>query len=324
MLQSAPVLSFKKFLSEHSLSLLRSQPTVLQINVGKICNLTCSHCHVDAGPGRKEIITQETIDRILQWVAATDITTIDLTGGAPEMVPDFRYFIDELKKIKPSRHVIDRCNLTILLEPGYQDLASFMARHQVEIIASMPCYQPENVNSQRGDGVFEASIAALKLLNQSGYGSDPHLPLNLVYNPVGAFLPPSQDQLEADYKHEMKKHFGIVFNNLYAITNMPIARYLTYLKRNNQYEAYMSLLLENFNPKVIDALMCRDTINVSWQGEVYDCDFNQMLNIPMGGQSRRYLWDIDWRELEGSAIATANHCFGCTAGCGSSCGGEVT
>src|SRR5947207_9040984 len=210
---------FAQKLREHSLSLRRSRPEILQVNVGKLCNLTCVHCHVNAGPKRKEIMTRETIDRIIDWLAKTDIPTVDLTGGAPEMIPDFRYFIMQIGSLELRRHVIDRCNLTILLERGYEDLSEFLAMTKVEIIASMPCYSPENVNAQRGEGVFEASIAALQLLNSSGYGIEPELPLHLVYNPVGGFLPQSQAELETDYRRECKKHLGIVFNKLYTLTN---------------------------------------------------------------------------------------------------------
>ena len=199
---------FAKKLAQHSLSLRRGRAEILQVNVGKLCNLVCVHCHVNAGPKRKEIMARETIDRIIDWLAKTDIQIVDLTGGAPEMIPDFRYFIEQVKSLQPERHIIDRCNLTILLERGYKDLASFLASNKVEIIASMPCYSPENVNAQRGEGVFEGSIAALQLLNLLGYGTDPDLPLHLIYNPMGAFLPPSQAELEADYKRELQKYFG--------------------------------------------------------------------------------------------------------------------
>src|SRR5436309_14061148 len=207
---------FAHTLAENSLSLHRGRPEILQVNVGKLCNLTCVHCHVNAGPKRKEIMKRETIDRIIDWLAKTDIPTVDLTGGAPEMIPDFRYFIMQIGSLELPRHVIDRCNLTILLERGYEDLSEFLAMNKVEIIASMPCYAPENVNAQRGEGVFEGSIAALKMLNSLGYGTQPELPLHLIYNPVGAFLPPSQAELESDYKRELAKHFDIVFNNLYT------------------------------------------------------------------------------------------------------------
>jgi len=280
------------------------------------------HCHVNAGPKRKEIMTRGTVDRVIDWFARTEIPTIDLTGGAPEMIPDFRYFIERVKTLRPSRRVIDRCNLTILLEPGYEGLAQFLARHKVEIIASMPCYTAENVNAQRGQGVFDSSIKALRVLNSLGYGSD--LPLHLVYNPVGAFLPGPQAELEADYKRELKKHFGIIFNNLYTITNLPIARFASYLRHNNKLEEYMQLLIDNFNPATVFGLMCRNTISVGWTGEVFDCDFNQMLNMNWrNGSGPLHLWDLDPAAVENREILTGNHCFGCAAGAGSSCAGAL-
>ena len=280
------------------------------------------HCHVNAGPKRKEIMTRGTVDRVIDWFARTEIPTIDLTGGAPEMIPDFRYFIERVKTLRPSRRVIDRCNLTILVEPGYEGLAQFLARHKVEIIASMPCYTAENVNAQRGQGVFDSSIKALRVLNSLGYGSD--LPLHLVYNPVGAFLPGPQAELEADYKRELKKHFGIIFNNLYTITNLPIARFASYLRHNNKLEEYMQLLIDNFNPATVFGLMCRNTISVGWTGEVFDCDFNQMLNMNWrNGSGPLHLWDLDPAAVENREILTGNHCFGCTAGAGSSCAGAL-
>ncbi len=316
--------SFRATLAQHSLRLRRSRAEILQVNVGKLCNLTCVHCHVNAGPKRKEIMTRETIDRVIDWLATTDIPTVDLTGGAPEMIPDFRHFVERLKALDPPRHIIDRCNLTILLEPGFEDYAQFLAQHEIEIIASMPCYSPENVNAQRGEGVFDASIKALQLLNSLGYGTAPHLPLHLVYNPNGAFLPGPQAELEADYKRELKEHFGIVFNNLYTITNLPIARFASYLKHNNKLADYMLLLKEAFNPATIEGLMCRNTINVSWTGEVFDCDFNQMLKMQWHDRGRGlYLWDVDLASVENREILVADHCFGCTAGAGSSCGGAL-
>jgi radical SAM/Cys-rich protein len=231
-----------------------------------------------------------------------------------------------VKKIQPSRHIIDRCNLTILLENGYEDLAAFLAKHKVEIIASMPCYSPENVNAQRGEGVFEGSITALQLLNSLGYGIDPDLPLHLVYNPVGEFLPPSQAELEADYKRELIKNFGIIFNKLYTLANLPIGRFASYLRHNNKLDEYMQLLVTAFNPATIDGLMCRNTISVGWRGEVYDCDFNQQLEMQWsrnGGSKPLFLWDIDSNALEGREIMTGDHCFGCTAGAGSTCGGAI-
>jgi radical SAM/Cys-rich protein len=318
---------FAQQLAAEGFQLRRARPEILQVNVGKLCNLTCVHCHVNAGPKRKEIMTRETINRIIDWLAKTDIPTLDLTGGAPEMIPDFRYFIMQTRSLQLRRHVIDRCNLTILLEPGYGGLGEFLAMNRVEIIASMPCYSAENVNAQRGEGVFEASITALQLLNSLGYGIDPELPLHLVYNPVDAFLPPSQDELEIDYKRELKKHFEIVFNNLYVLTNLPIGRFASYLRRNNKLDDYMRLLIDAFNPATVSGLMCRNTISVGWRGEVYDCDFNQQLGMQWSGNDRSkplFLWDIDWHSLEGREIMTDDHCFGCTAGAGSSCGGAIS
>jgi len=306
------------------LTLRHTRTEVLQINVGKLCNLTCMHCHVNAGPKRKEIMTRETIDRIIDWVAKTDIPIVDLTGGAPEMIPDFRYFVERLKALQPSRHVIERCNLTILLEQGHEDLAAFLARNKVEIVASMPCYTPANVNALRGDGVFEGSIAALQLLNSLGYGIETELPLHLVYNPVGAFLPSPQAELEADYKRELAAHLRIVFNNLYTITNLPIGRFAAYLRHNNKLDEYMELLIEAFNPATISGLMCRNTISVGWRGEVYDCDFNQQLNMQWQDGERLFLWDVYPEKIDNREIMTGDHCFGCTAGAGSSCGGALT
>jgi len=314
---------FDTTLLEQGTPLRRARPEILQINVGKLCNLTCVHCHVNAGPKRKEIMTRETVDRILAWFSATEIRTIDLTGGAPEMIPDFRHLITSLRALQPRRRIIDRCNLTILLEPAFDGLAEFLAEKEVEIVASMPCYQPDNVNAQRGDGVFDASIAALQLLNRLGYGTRPELPLHLVYNPNGDFLPAPQQELEADYKRELAAHFGIVFNSLYTITNLPVSRFASWLRHEGKYEAYLDLLVSAFNARTIEGLMCRNTINVSWQGEVHDCDFNQMLRLPLAGGARRTLWELDPASLENQPIATGAHCFGCTAGAGSSCGGAL-
>ncbi len=311
--------SFSTTLTNHGLDLKRAGVEILQINVGKLCNLTCSHCHVNAGPARKEIMQRATVERILDWLAPTEIPTVDLTGGAPEMIPDFRFFVAELRR--QGRHVIDRCNLTILLDPEHGGLAEFLAANEVEIIASMPCYSAENVNAQRGDGVFDASIAALQKLNALGYGT--RLPLHLVYNPVGASLPGPQPELEADYKRELAGHFGIVFNSLYAITNLPIARFASWLRHQGKYEDYLALLARAFNPATIPGLMCRNTINVGWRGEVFDCDFNQMLGLQWKNGKPLFLWDVDVARVEGRSIATGEHCFGCTAGAGSSCGGAL-
>src|SRR5438046_7901497 len=314
---------FAQKLAQHSLSLRRGRPEILQVNVGKLCNLTCVHCHVNAGPKRKEIMTRDTIDGIIDWLAKTEISTVDLTGGAPEMIPDFRYFIERVKDLQPSRHVIDRCNLTILLERGYEDLGKFLATNKVEIIASMPCYSARNVKAQRGEGVFEGSIAALQLLNSLRYGIDPELPLHLIYNPVGAFLPLSQNELESDYKRELQKYFGIVFNRLFTLSNLPIGRFAAYLRHINELDKYMQLLIDAFNPATIEGLMCRNTISVGWRGEVYDCDFNQQLGMQWNNGQAIFLWDVDPDLLENRAIMTGDHCFGCTAGAGSSCGGAI-
>jgi len=317
---------FDKELAHHSISLKRGEPKILQLNTGKLCNLTCIHCHVSAGPRRKEIITRATLDRVLDWFEASDLPVIDITGGAPEMIPDFRYLIERVRSFSQRRHIIDRCNLTILLEQGYQWSAEFLAQNQVEIVASMPCYEARNVEEQRGHGVFDKSIEALQLLNSLGYGkADPDLKLHFVYNPNGAFLPPEQTALEKDYKRELKKHFNIEFNDLYALTNLPVARFSKWLKKHNEYESYMQLLRQSFNPATVHGLMCRDTLSVSWKGELFDCDFNQMMDMHMADDAGKalHLWDVELATLTQKEIQTADHCFGCTAGCGSSCGGVL-
>jgi radical SAM/Cys-rich protein len=317
-----PLVSFEKTLADHRLALKRQSPRVLQVNTGKMCNLTCVHCHVNAGPHRKEIMTLATVDRILDWLRDTKIEVVDLTGGTPEMMPHFRHLVESIRGM--GREVMDRCNLTILNEPGYEWVANFHAAHDVHIVASMPCYCPENVNAQRGEGVFDSSIKALQALNALGYGQDPKLKLDLVFNPIGAQLPPEQGELQADYKRELEQHFGIVFDQLFAITNMPIARYTSYLKRQGRYEDYMQLLLESFNPGSIHGLMCRDTISVGWEGDLFDCDFNQQLGMQHGPKSKpERLWDLDLEDWETRPIKTGVHCYGCTAGQGSSCGGAT-
>jgi len=317
---------FDQALANCGTPLRRSRPQVLQLNVGKLCNLTCNHCHVNAGPRRKEIMDGQTVDRILEWFERTDIPALDLTGGTPEMIPDFRRLVETVRRFDQPRRVMDRLNATIIDQPGYEWVPGFLCENQVEIIASMPCYQPDNVNAQRGDGVFESSIRAFQKLNHLGYGRDPRLKLNFVYNPGGAFLPPSQVELEADYKSAMRGHFGIEFNELYCIANMPIARFASHLKNTGQLDAYHQLLRASFNPGTVAGLMCRTTINVSWLGEVFDCDFNQMRDLPLlsGDRSPLFVWDIDPNTFPEIAIRTAKHCFGCTAGSGSSCGGALT
>ncbi|HEX8234486.1 MAG TPA: arsenosugar biosynthesis radical SAM (seleno)protein ArsS [Abditibacteriaceae bacterium] len=315
--------SFEQTLAQHGLELRRVATRVLQINVGKKCNQTCEHCHVNAGPARSEIMTRETLGRVLDWLEQTDVGTVDITGGAPELNPNFRYLVQRAKSGNAIRHVMDRCNLTVLFEPGQEDLAAFLAAHEVEIVASLPCYSIENVDKQRGLGVFDKSVRALQLLNGLGYGTKPQLKLNLVYNPVGAFLPGAQSELESAYKAELKAQFGIVFNRLYTITNMPIARFGTFLRRSSQWDEYSQLLLDAFNPGAVEGLMCRDTISIGWRGEIYDCDFNQMLNMQWHNGKPLHLWDIDPSAIAGQPILTGAHCFGCTAGAGSSCGGAT-
>jgi len=306
--------------------LRRDRVETLQINVGKLCNQVCTHCHVNAGPGRKEVMTRETIDRIVNWLAGTQIPRVDITGGAPEIIPDFRYLVSRVRAL--GRGIIDRCNLTIFFEPGQETLPEFLAENEVEVIASLPCYSAKNVDSQRGDGVFEKSIRGLQRLNALGYGAERRLPLGLVYNPLGPSLPSPQAKLESAYRSAMKDDFGIVFTRLLTITNMPIARFATSLQREGRYEEYMRLLVENFNPAAVEGLMCRSTLNVGWRGEVYDCDFNQMKKMQWqsnGGLPPQpiFLWDLDPAEIEGRPIMVDYHCFGCTAGAGSSCGGAI-
>lgn len=320
--------NFDQTLNLHGLRLKRAPTEILQINVGKLCNLTCSHCHVNAGPARKEIITRETLERILGWLEVQSISTVDLTGGAPEMIPDFRWLIETLAQ--RGHRIIDRCNLTILLEKGYEDIPELFVSNRVEVVASMPCYSPENVNAQRGDGVFDGSIKALQLLNKHGYGIDETLPLHLVYNPVGAHLPSNQANLQADYKRELWDHYQIKFDQLYTITNMPVSRFASWLKNNNQLAEYMDLLRSAFNPSTVEGLMCRNTLNVGWRGEVYDCDFNQQLGLQVkdeqilgAASSGLYVWDVNCEDFGRKAIITGSHCYGCTAGSGSSCGGSV-
>jgi radical SAM/Cys-rich protein len=302
--------------------LRRGRTEILQINLGKLCNQTCVHCHVNAGPGRKEVMTRETVDRIVDWLEQTDIAKVDITGGAPEINPHFRYLVERVKAL--DRHVMDRCNLTIFFEPGHEDLPVFLAQHQVEVIASLPCYSAKNVEEQRGQGVFDKSIRALRRLNELGYGHAPDRVLNLVYNPNGAFLPGAQSELEADYQDKLHRQFGITFDRLYTITNMPIARFAAWLEANGESERYMQLLVENFNPTALAGLMCRNTLSIGWRGEVYDCDFNQMLDLQWRNGRPLFLWDIDPARTNNRPIQTGDHCFGCTAGTGSSCGGALT
>ena len=291
----------------------------LQINLGRICNQTCKHCHVDAGPHRKESMTIETSLKILHWIKKYRVSIVDITGGAPELNPNFRKIVLECKNL--GIHVIVRCNLTVIFEEGQNDLCEFYKKNKVELICSLPCYLEENVDSQRGDGVFEKSILALQKLNSLGYAKAEDLILRLVYNPQGDSLPPLQRELEIEYKVQLKKRFNIQFNELLTITNMPINRFRTFLKRTNKLENYFLLLKNSYNPETINSLMCRHLISVDWKGFIYDCDFNQMLNMKL---SNRKLWDYSLKELIGQEIKTNDHCYGCTAGSGSSCGGSLT
>ena len=316
--------AFSESLRTHGLSLDRVPLEILQINVGKRCNQACHHCHVDAGPKRTEMMDARTAARVIELMQDSPrVHTVDITGGAPELNPHFRELVRAAHAL--GKKVIDRCNLTVLFEPGQEDTAEFLAAHGVTIVASLPCYSKANVEKQRGLNVFEPSIAALQTLNALGYGrADSGLELDLVYNPVGAFLPPPQARLEADYRRELAAQFGIVFDHLYAITNMPISRFLHALERDGEYETYMRKLLDAFNPQAALGVMCRNLLSVSWDGRLYDCDFNQMLDIPLAARART-LWDIErLTDIQNDPIAFASHCYGCTAGAGSSCGGTLT
>ncbi len=316
--------SFENTIRHHDVVISRKPIKTLQVNVGKLCNQACHHCHVEAGPKRTEIMERKTVDRILELLSkAPSIHTIDLTGGAPELNPHFKYLVTESRKLK--KEVIDRCNLTVFFEKGQEETATFLREHRVQVVASLPCYSKKNVDQQRGNGVFDKSIRALQLLNRLGYGKTETGPrLDLVYNPTGAFLPPSQLELEKDYKEELKQLFGIEFNSLYTITNMPIKRFLKQLEREQKLQEYMELLIQSFNPQAALSVMCRDLLSISWDGLIYDCDFNQMLEIPMAWE-KKSLWDIQsFDELSHLDIAFDNHCYGCTAGRGSSCNGAIT
>lgn len=312
---------FTEQLEAHNIILKRAKPNELQMNLGKLCNLACHHCHVDAGPKRTEIMTWDCMQKILSWVDDSAIKKADLTGGAPELNPHFRQFCDAL--IARGIEITSRCNITVLFESGQEDLADFYADRKIRLVCSLPCYTQDNVDAQRGKGVFDKSIKGLQLLNELGYGTNPELSLDLVYNPGGAFLPPPQASLEQDYREILGREFGITFSSLLAITNLPVNRFAHSLRRDGQLEDYQQLLVDNFNAGTVSALMCRHLINIDWEGRVYDCDFNQMLELPLGGGKNRHLWDLNPQGLEGKDIATERHCFGCTAGAGSSCSGEL-
>jgi len=297
--------------------------TVFQINVGKLCNQTCKHCHVDAGPDRQESMSHEIAELCIAALARTDIPTVDITGGAPELNSNFRWLVEQARQL--GRHVMDRCNLSVLLLPSQADLAEFLARHRVEVIASLPYFRATQTDAQRGDGVFDKSIEAMQLLNRLGYGREGSgLMLNLVYNPVGAFLPPKQEAVEEQFRRELQRAHGVTFNHLYTITNMPISRFLEFLVDSGNYEGYMERLANAFNPAAAAGVMCRYTLSVGWDGLLYDCDFNQMLDLTVNHGAPGHIRDFDPAKLHTRRIVTGNHCYGCTAGTGSSCGGAVT
>lgn len=293
----------------------------LQINVGKLCNQACKHCHVDASPKRTEIMRRDVADACLRILADSRIGTLDITGGAPELNPEFRYLVTQARGL--GCHVIVRHNLTVMFEPGQAELPEFFAENRVEVISSLPYFTASKTDNQRGSGVFDKSIEALKRLNAVGYGVEDGLVLNLVYNPVGAFLPPLQEAIEADFKRELRDRYDIVFNELFTITNMPIARFLDWLRRSGNETSYMTKLVSAFNPATLSGLMCRNLISVDWTGRLFDCDFNQMLEIPVDPELPQTIFDINLDALAKRRIQVADHCFGCTAGSGSSCGGAV-
>lgn len=323
MLDSKPLL-----LNTDFPAINRSSLETLQVNLGYTCNQTCKHCHVNAGPNRTEQMSLETINHILNFIKSHNIKKLDLTGGAPEMNPHFRYLVSEADAL--GVQIIDRCNLTILSLEGYEGLAEFLQKHKVEIVASLPCYSKDNVDKQRGKGVFDESINGLQKLNSLGYGKkDSALIINLMYNPTGNFLPPSQAQLEADYKQRLRDDFGIEFNQLFTLTNMPIMRFGSSLMSTGEFENYMQLLKNAHSDSNLDTVMCRSLISIDWQGYVYDCDFNQMLEIPSAFNDspvniKTYIDDIKLDQLQQSDILVADHCYGCTAGSGSSCGGALS
>ncbi len=316
--------AFDAALHEHGqFPLVRGEVRTLQINVGKRCNMACHHCHVEAGPKRTEIMPQDVAERAIALLDRSPVVeTVDLTGGAPELNPSFRFLVETARGL--GRRVIDRCNLTVLFEPGMDGLAEFLAAQEVHVVASLPCYSAENIEKQRGRGAFEKSIEALRLLNGLGYGEpEGRLALDLVYNPVGPSLPPDQRRLEARYREELGGRFGLRFTGLLTLANMPIKRFAESLARTGQAEAYQSMLVNHFNPATVPWLMCRSLVSVSWDGKLYDCDFNQMLELQLGAGART-LWDVDsLSQLACARIATGPHCFGCSAGAGSSCGGSL-
>ena len=321
--QTTSILPFEETLNHYQQGTLRAgEIEIFQINVGRLCNQVCAHCHVDAGPDRTEIMSRQTMESCLSALAKTSIPKVDITGGAPEMNPNFRWLVEEVRGL--GRHVMDRCNLTVVFVKGKEDLPEFLAKHQVEVIASLPYYKERETDRQRGPGVFERSVEALKRFNEIGYGiPGSGLLLNLVHNPVGAFFPASQKAVEQEFRRNLSKH-GVQFNSLYCITNMPISRFLEFLLNSGNYEHYMTKLAQAFNPAAIDGLMCRNTISIGWDGRLYDCDFNQMLDLEVDFSSPRHIQEFDVDKLNHRRIVTSRHCYGCTAGSGSSCGGSIS
>ena len=320
-LPSAPA-SFEQMLASRNLDLRARSVETLQVNVGKLCNQACKHCHVDASPSRTEIMTRETVELVLAALRRFQFRTVDVTGGAPELNPSFRYLVTEARAI--GSHVTVRHNLTVMFEPGQGDLPEFFRDQKVEVISSLPYFLEERTDAQRGPHVFQKSIEALRRLNAIGYGiKDSNLILNLVYNPAGAFLPPPQASLEADFKRELQARYGVTFNQLYTITNMPIKRFLDYLRRSGNEERYLRKLVEAFNPQAVEGLMCRDLVSVDWTGRLYDSDFNQMLELGVDSELPQSIVDFDPEKFASRRVMTGAHCFGCTAGAGSSCGGAV-
>jgi radical SAM/Cys-rich protein len=302
--------------------IFRRRLETLQVNLGYRCNQSCVHCHVNAGPTRTEQMSRDTIEAVLAYLATAHIQTLDVTGGAPELNPHFRYLVVQARSL--GVHVMDRCNLTVMEQPGQEDLAEFLQRHAVEVVASLPCYLEDNVDRQRGKGVFEASIRALQRLNALGYGGGA-LRLNLVYNPQGPVLPPSQHALENDYRRHLGERYGITFDHLYVLTNMPIQRFGSTLISKGQFDAYLALLKDAYQPQNLEGVMCRSLLSIDWEGYAYDCDFNQMLGLPLAlnGRPRTHVRDLARSELDGNPIVVKDHCYGCTAGQGSSCGGAL-
>jgi radical SAM/Cys-rich protein len=314
--------SFDEKLAAYDMKLRARSVETLQVNVGKLCNQACKHCHVDASPSRTEIMTKETIELVLDAIRRFRFETVDITGGAPELNPSFRYLVSEARAL--GSRVIVRHNLTVMFEPGQSDLPNFFREHRVEVVSSLPYFLEERTDAQRGRGVFQKSIAALRRLNVVGYGIEgSNLLLNLVYNPVGAFLPPSQASIEADFKRELQARYDVTFNQLYTITNMPIKRFLDYLRRSGNEERYLRKLVEAFNPCAVEGLMCRSLVSVDWTGRLFDCDFNQMLELGVDPELPQSLVEFDPETFASRRIMTGTHCFGCTAGAGSSCGGSL-